>query len=116
MGEKSLKTKQNKTKQNRSVEFCHGAALLRKLDHSVPSELLDICVLSLEDGWLIRAIFTVGRRVEDCVCVFFYSFPPLSMILSAICMGASCVASAVEEVYIQRFLDSDSILSSKHLS
>lgn len=97
------------------MEFCHGAALQRKLDHSGPSELLDVCVLSLEDGWLIRAIFTVGRKVEDCV-FFFYSFPPLSATLSAICVGSSCVASAVEEVYAQRFLDSNSLLSSKHLS
>lgn len=58
------------------MEFCHGAALQRKLDHSGPSELLDVCVLSLEDGWLIRAIFTVGRKVEDCVFFFFIPFLP----------------------------------------
>lgn len=70
MGEKSVKKK-------RRVEFCHGAALQRKLDHSGPSELLDVCVLSLEDGWLIRAIFTVGRKVEDCVFFFLFLSSPV---------------------------------------
>lgn len=61
------------------MEFCHGAALQKKLDHSGPNELLDVCVLSLEDGWLIRAIFTVGRKVEDCggfFVFFFFVFIP----------------------------------------
>lgn len=105
------------TKKKRTIGFWFGEVLVRKLDHSSQSELSDVYVLSLEDGWVIMGIFTVGRRVEDCV-YFFYSSFLLSKNPLVIVWGQAVLSVQLRKSMPGSFqnLHSDSIPSSKNLS
>lgn len=78
-----------KKKKKRTIEFWFREILLRKLDQSLLNELSDVYILSLEDGRMIRGIFTVGRRVEDCV-YFLFLLSPVHEPLSHLCGVKLC--------------------------